>query len=116
MTTQERNLVVEDAVELLGPEAREVINWVTCKFGTLSARCDLLDRSERDHPVSLGEPYEHRSSDPTGSTYRTKPCCGKQSSANVDLVAPTACGRQPLKSRQRLRRREQRERSRRASD
>lgn len=113
---QEPELVVEDALELLGTEAPEVVNWVAHKFGALSPGRDLLDRTERDHPVPLRELHEHRSADATGSTDRAKPRCGKQSSANVDLIAPAAGGRQPLKSTQRLRRREQRERSWRASD
>ncbi len=88
MTTQERELVVEDAVELLGPEAPEVINWVAHKFGTVSLRCDLLDRRERDHPVPLRELHEHRSSDSTGSPDGTKPRAGDQQSGDVNLVAP----------------------------
>ena len=68
MAAQEVDLIVCDAVDVLGPEALEVVDQIRRSSLRRGCRC-LLDRWQRCHPVALPELEKHRRRDPGSPAY-----------------------------------------------
>src|SRR5438552_14415496 len=55
VTPEEVELIVCDAVDVLGPEATEVVHRVAHELGFRRTGAELFDRWERHHPVSFAD-------------------------------------------------------------
>jgi hypothetical protein len=96
---EEVELVADDLVDVLRPEAFEVVDRVAHELALRHTGAGFLDRRERDRLVSLAERDEHCSSDLSCPLDGPEPRERDQQPSGVDLVAPPIVRRQSLESR-----------------